>query len=95
MKKILFLAAAGLFLAAGCNSQTATNTGVQTPAAPTQTSGNSTAQQTPPNDGSTATAGDNSNAALNTSLKNIDGQMNSLNSDSANIDSSMNEQTAP
>lgn len=87
-KKALFAAAAILLLAAGCNSQTATN--VQTtPVAQTPTGANS---EHPP---AVAPVGDTSNASLNASLTNVDSQMNSLNTDSADVDSSINEQQAP
>lgn len=90
MKKILLVSAAVLLLAAGCSSQTAVNTGTDTYAnsAPTDTP-----TPTPTPSGSSASVNDN--ATLNASLKNVDSQMNGLNSDSANVDSSMSEQTAP
>lgn len=95
MKKLLFAGAAVLLLAAGCSSQTASTTDVGTQNAPAQSASSDNNQPATANTSATASAGDSSNASLNASLGNIDGQMNGLSSDSANVDSSVNAQQAP
>ena len=97
MKKILFASGVVLLLAAGCSGQTAVNSTEGTQPAMTENSQQQQAQPTK----ATSTANLNmsgsssTNADLNSSLGNIDTQMNSLNSDSASMDSSIGEQQTP
>jgi len=90
MKKILFAGATVLLIAAGCNSQTASNNNVYgNPGTTTSTNQSSTSSSSVQSNSSASTS---DNASLNSSLNQIDGQMNSLNTDSANVDSSANPQ---
>lgn len=95
MKKILLAASSIVLLAAGCNSSTSTlNTDTVTPtvapSSQTQAAQNASETPAPPTSQKSAT-----DAELNASLKNVDSNINSLNSDSASIDSSLGEQQAP
>lgn len=97
MKKVLFAASLITLLAAGCGSQASVNTPVDdTPAGTSQLSAQANLNEPPPQAQTTPSAANaNTNADLDASLKAVDTNMTGLGSDSAGIDSSLNEQQAP
>lgn len=97
MKKVLFAASLITLLAAGCGSQTSVNIPIDdTPAGTSQLSTQTSLSEPPPQAQTTPSAASaNTNADLDASLKAVDTNMTGLNSDSAGIDSSLNEQQAP
>ncbi len=99
MKKILLISAIAL-VAAGCNGQTSSTIPTDTTAQndnsapaqqPIQASTTTQTEATPP----ATTAGDSSNAGLSKDVTHIDTEMKGADSDSAGVDSSLNEQSAP